>query len=101
MAIKTFVKKPIPLQAIQWTGDNEIEIMDFVGQKLCVSKPPSHFENGRSAQHEAYTIEIPTAEGFLKASRFDWIFKGNSSKLGDHFWPVKDDYVEENYEEVK
>lgn len=29
--IKTFVKKPVKVQAVQWTGDNYEELADFVG----------------------------------------------------------------------
>lgn len=29
--IKTFVKKPVKVQAVQWTGDNYEEIADFIG----------------------------------------------------------------------
>ena len=29
--IKTFVKKPVKVQAVQWTGDNYEEISDFIG----------------------------------------------------------------------
>lgn len=29
--IKTFVKKPVAVQAIQWNGHNFQEIVDFVG----------------------------------------------------------------------
>ena len=29
--IKTYVRKPEPIQAIQWTGDNLEEIRSFIG----------------------------------------------------------------------
>lgn len=29
--IKTFVKKPVEVQAVQWTGDNLRELSDFMG----------------------------------------------------------------------
>lgn len=30
--IKTFVKKPVKIQAVQWTGENYDEIRDFIGR---------------------------------------------------------------------
>lgn len=30
--IKTFVKKPVEIQAVQWTGDNYDEILNFAGE---------------------------------------------------------------------
>lgn len=49
--IKTFVKKPVKVQAVQWTGDNYGEIACFVGHV-------------RSVYHlnDEYTI-IETFEG--------------------------------------
>lgn len=32
--IKTFVKKPVKVQAIQWTGDNYEELVAFVGKVM-------------------------------------------------------------------
>lgn len=32
--IKTFVKKPVQVQSIQWTGDNYEELVDFVGHVM-------------------------------------------------------------------
>ena len=34
--IEQFVKKPIIVEAIQWTGKNEHEVMKFVGSHCCL-----------------------------------------------------------------
>lgn len=31
--VKTFVKKPVQVQTVQWTGDNDEEIKEFVGKE--------------------------------------------------------------------
>lgn len=38
--IKTFVKKPVEIHAVQWTGDNFSEIADFVGAEnlVCIGR---------------------------------------------------------------
>jgi hypothetical protein len=92
-----FRKKPVVIEAIQWNGLNEIEIMDFVGRKLQVSRPPAHIEHDREIPHEAVTIEIPTLEGTMTANRMDWIIKGVA---GEHY-PCKNDIFEKTYEAVE
>jgi hypothetical protein len=31
----------------------------------------------------------------------DWVVQGTCPKRGIHFWPVKPEYFQENYEEVE
>ena len=83
-----FRKKPVVIEAIQWDGNNKIEIIKFTEKKVIFT-----FK-------ENYLI-IPTLEGQMKANKGDWIIKGYSSKQGYHFWPVKPDYFVEHYEKVE
>ena len=32
---KKYVKKPIPIEAVQWTGGNRAEILNFCNQACC------------------------------------------------------------------
>lgn len=89
-----FTKKPVVVWAIQWTGDNLREIIDFTGLH----------ESARSWTWEHYVevvkadgLKIFTKEGPLKAAIGDYIVKGYSVELGDHFWPVKPDYFVNAY----
>lgn len=82
--IKTFVKKPVQVQAIQWTGDNYEEIIDFVGS----ASFPYSFDDGE--------IIIETLEGAVAARRGDWIIRG----VNGEFYPCKPDIFEKTYEEV-
>lgn len=91
-------KKPVDVEAIQWTGDNLKEIINFTGlhpsSEQWVSQGWEHYEEVVKVNG----LKIFTAEGPLMASVGDYIVKGHTEKLGDHFWPVKPDYFEQSYD---
>lgn len=79
-----FRKKPVVIEAIQYTGGNEIEIIEFTeGQAM-----KNIYEEG---------MIIPTLEGAHKASVNDWIIKG----VAGEFYPCKPDIFEQTYEKVR
>lgn len=84
-------KKPITIEAIQYTGENAGEILNFITgnpiEKIVVVSPNRK-------------IIIETPEGQMAASKNDFIVRGYSKEVGIHFWPVKPDYFEENYEKI-
>ena len=71
--------------AIQWTGKNYEEILEFCNKSkaLEVSKLTN-------------TIIIQTLEGDMEATLNDWIIKG----LNGEFYPCKPDIFEKSYEFV-
>jgi hypothetical protein len=73
-------KKPVEVEAIQYTGHNYDEICKFAGEKL--KKDPSR------------KLLIPTLEGTMKASIGDFIIKGVHGEL----YPCKPDPFYETYE---
>ena len=73
-------KKPIVIDAMQWTGHNTKECMNFVGMDKIIAFP-KHFE-------------IKTLEGNHKVTKNDWIIKGVQSE----FYPCKPDIFEQTYE---
>lgn len=79
-----YKKKPVVIEAIQWTGDNFIEIDNFI-----------------TVEHETYPsqgiIKIPTLEGIHEASLNDYIIKG----IKGEFYPCKPDIFEMTYESVE
>mgnify|MGYP004655390481 FL=1 len=83
--IEQFVKKPIIVEAVQWTGKNEHEIMKFVGSHCCLVNK----SNGKA-------LIINTLEGDHYASVNDWIVKG----VKGEFYPVKPDIMEQTYNRV-
>jgi hypothetical protein len=96
--MKKYRKKPVVIEAIRWTGSNEIEIMDFVGKKLQVTSPPRQMEFDRDdIPDSAYAIIIPTDEGNMRADRNDFIIKG----VRGEFYPCKPDVFEKTYEKVE
>ena len=74
-------KKPVVIEAVQYTGDNEsvAEIRSFVGEELS--------GNGRD-------LFIETLEGVHIASPGDWIIRG----VKGEFFPIKNDIFLETYE---
>jgi hypothetical protein len=87
---KKYVKKPIKIEAIQWTGDNTEKIEKFVGKKL--PKQMSPIEKGK-----VVSLYINTLEGGHFASVGDYIIKG----IKGEFYPCKEDIFNQTYQEVK
>jgi len=77
-----FRKKPVVIEAIQFTGENFNEIDTFTGSKFWIRGEGNNF------------IEIQTLEGIMKASINDWIIKG----INNEFYPCKPDIFEKTYE---
>ena len=80
--VEQFVKKPVVVEAIQWTGKNEYDVMKFVGSHCFL------VDKGNTKE-----LIINTLEGDLHASINDWIVKGE-------FYPVKPDIMEQTYTRV-
>ncbi len=79
-------KKPIIIEAIQWTGDNEVEIKEF-----CPDAIINHM-----SEH-GINILIPTLEGTHFATPGCFIIKG----VNGEFYPCQEDIFRKTYEEVK
>jgi hypothetical protein len=77
-----FRKKPVEIEAIQWTGENLLEICNFMGKM--------HIETKNNC------LVIKTLEGNHYARKGDWIVKG----VKGEFYPVKPDIFEMTYEKV-
>ena len=78
-----YVKKPIPITAIQWTGDNAVELAEFTNGKC-------QFRVGRPS------IKIPTLEGDMGANIGDYIVCG----VDGEFYPCRQDIFEKTYEKI-
>lgn len=76
-------KKPIVIEALQFTGFNFDACEDFVGGDM-----------GKDIQGNTV---IATLEGAMKVSKDDWIIKG----VKGEFYPCKPDIFNTTYEEVK
>ena len=78
-----FIKKPIVIEAIQFTGLNFDEIEEFVGG-----------DYGKNAKGESV---IATLEGAMKISVNDFIIKG----VNGEFYPCKPGIFKKTYDKVK
>ena len=80
--MKKFRKKPVVIQAIQFTGENGDEVATFMSCQY------PFIENGG--------LMIGTLEGTMRADPLDWIIKG----VNGEFYPCKPDVFASTYEEV-
>lgn len=91
-----FRKKPVVVEAIQWTGSNLEEIRNFVGSDL-IENYIKHFDIERTLIKQTLSgIAINTLEGTTIVNYGDYIIKG----VNNEFYPCKPDIFEQTYEEV-
>ena len=91
--IKKYCKKSIVIEAIQWTGDNLKEIIQFTGRHESVQNMPwKYFEDLVKTDG----LKIFTLEGVHLASVGDFIIKG----IHGEFYPCKPDIFYETYDLV-
>ena len=76
-----FRKKPVIIEAIQWTGENLVELIAFglTGAYLLATDKQ---------------LQVSTLEGGHIASVGDWIIKG----VKGEWYPCKPDIFEQTYE---
>lgn len=79
-------KKPVEIEAIQWTGDNRDEIWEFC--------PLSYFNT--DLETGMLSLMVQTLEGFMQASIGDYIIKG----VKGEFYPCKPDIFDMTYDKV-
>lgn len=87
--IKKFRKKPVVIEAIQFTGkwNNYDEISDFIGEpKLGYTEDMEDLPN---------TLSINTLEGYVRADVGDWIIKGVKGEV----YPCKPGIFDMVYED--
>ena len=78
--MKRYRKKPVVIEAVQFTGTNEREIAEFAGESFEL------LFLGKRA--------IKTLEGYMKISVGDFIIKG----VNGEFYPCKPDIFKKTYE---
>ena len=87
-------KKPVIIDAIQWTGTNVSEIIAFMkesngaGQIECHTTPDGHV---------GIQIKLYTLEGTMLVSIMDYIIKG----VDGEFYPCKPYIFEKTYEKAE
>lgn len=76
-----FRKKPVEIEAVQWTGENFSEILAFTRNTAALSNN---------------MIVIPTLEGDMGATPGDWIIEG----VAGEYYPCKPAIFAATYEQV-
>ena len=94
---RQFTKKPVTIQAIQWTGRNLREVIAFT------DGPPDTRSAHAGMAWDAYVdlvamdgLKIYTLEGKMSAAVGDWIIKGVKGEM----YPCKDEIFRLTYEPV-
>lgn len=88
-----FRKKPVVIEAVQWTGSNLEEVISFTGLHPSANKW-TWDEYCQVVKDRG--LKIFTLEGRMDASIGDWIIKG----VNGEFYPCKPDIFEKTYEAV-
>lgn len=83
-----FRKKPVVIEAIQFTDTSGPEIYNWISPHQPVS-----LRN----LNEVRTIVMDTLEGEMTASIGDWVIRG----VNGEFYPCKPDIFEKSYEQVE
>lgn len=83
MSVKKYRKRPVVIEAIQWTLGNDAEVFAFIGQPDRVSVDGA--------------ITIETLEGTMLCMPNDWVIKG----VKGEFYPCKPDIFDVTYEETE
>lgn len=83
--MKMYKKKPIPIQALEYTVDNLNDIVKFVGVDNC---------SWDSVNAE---LSILTLEGVMRVEPGAFVIKGPKNE----FYPCRGDVFKLTYEEIK
>lgn len=90
--IELYRKKPVTISAVQWTGDNLLECIRFMGQEVNF-EDSNKFDDYRTMVRNK-GLQIDTLEGVMIVSDGDYIIKG----VRGEFYPCKPDIFKETYE---
>jgi len=88
-----FRKKPVVIEAMQWTGDNLSDVIDFTGLNISAAR---WTKEELEATVKNKGLKIFTLEGPLRTRVGDWIIKG----VKGEFYPCKPDIFEATYDLV-
>ena len=91
--IQKFKKKPVVIEAVQFTNNNtntNSENIQFITDWI-------NSEKENTANHDNTNIFIQTLEGIMKASVGDYIIRG----VNGEFYPCKEDIFLKTYDVVK
>lgn len=88
-------KKPIEVDAVQWTGKNSYEIKEFTLGNSHISALSVYRPQGQLP--EDFQLFINTLEGTMTVNIGDYIIKG----VEGEFYPVRENIFNKTYERIK
>ncbi|AUM18226.1 hypothetical protein [Rhodococcus ruber] len=96
-AVKTFRKKPVEIEAMQWNGTAErfAELQQWGGVDTFVIERVAESTGGGDPRWFDRLL-VPTLEGQMRADVCDWIIRG----VKGEFYPCKPDIFEATYDEA-
>ena len=93
--IVTVQKRPIPVSAMQWKGDNLAEVLEFTGKHpKWDSWFTSFAEYEQWVKKDRNVFKIITNHGTVEAVPGDWILR---SPTGEHY-PISDELFQQTYD---
>lgn len=87
-------KKPVVIEAVQWTGDNLEEVTEFAPRAWFGCPDRIAREHVMSGAEIPMSLWVTTLEGDHRAVVGDWIIRG----VQGEFYPCKPDIFEATYE---
>jgi hypothetical protein len=87
-----FRRKPVEVEAVQWTGTNADEVLKFAFGWASVRD-----ESYQRLSSSERALVIETLEGAMRVAPGDWIIKG----VKGEFYPCKPDILAATYEPVE
>lgn len=88
-----FRKKPVTVEAVQWTGRNRGEIRFFCRRGVFFSSARQDTEGFTTE----WSLLIDSREGIMRAETGDYIIKG----VNGEFYPCKPDVFAKTYERAE
>lgn len=94
-----YVKKPIVIKAVRWTGEENVEVDAFFTEDehkniLSMVRARDYDAADEEEGTALYALVIKTLEGEMTAQPGDWIIRGVRGEL----YPVAKSIFEETYE---
>lgn len=95
--VQKFIKNPVEIEAIQWSGNrNKMLVEAFVGKELKSElESETAYVAGKGAP--IFSLLIDTKEGVMKAMPGDWIIKEPFPTGDRDFYPCKNEIFEKTY----
>lgn len=92
-----FRKKPVVIEAIQFTGQTYAHAPDWLQAALDNGTVWFRWIGSQDAMNERRVMQIRTLEGVMQAEPSDWIIRGVKGEL----YPCKPDIFTATYEAVE